>query len=57
MGLKYATCNQLQDLKMKREHKISSECDYELAPEDFFTERAALAVSKDMQWITAFNEQ
>ena len=42
---------------MKREHKISSECDYELAPEDFFTERAALAVSKDMQWITAFNEQ
>jgi hypothetical protein len=44
------------DLRMKREHKLTGFCDYSLAPEEFFTERVALAFPKDMQWVDRFNQ-
>ena len=45
------------DLRMKEQHKLTSRCDYAVAKEDFFIERAALAFAKNMQWIDRFNDQ
>ena len=40
---------------MKEQHNQTGLCDYSLAPEEFFTERIALAFPRNMQWIDKFN--
>ena len=41
--------------EIKADHEETGRCDYEISKETFYTERAALAFGKDMQWIKKFD--
>ena len=43
------------DVKIKADHEETGRCDYAISKESFYTERAALAFGKDMQWIKKFD--
>ena len=45
------------DLIMKKQHKATGKCDFQVANEKFLTQRLAFAFAKDNPWVEKFNHE